>query len=768
MKQKDKHSGNNTALLVRFFVPYALILLGSLFVGWFAYDKTSELVESETLNSSNAALGQIREALDRRLAEIETIARQMSNEPKLQSFQFVKQPYGGTHPYSMMDLEKSLFNYRLFNHFIVDYYVAFKNSEMAISPGKVYTMKQFYNLQLQHEEWSFDQWRSRLFDTYHYKTYMSGTPITYEGKPYSAVSFMHSFGTKDGGGVITVLINNGQIREMLRNSFTEKGGFAYIADADGNLISYVGTDESSLDLKALTINRDVSQITWNGEEMLMTQTTSAFNGWTYVSAQPKSVVLEKANYIKELTMNIFLIALLLGLAVAAYFAYRSSRPFLKLIQMLPGPGQEGNRGAFANAVEYIRNSVSELIERHDALQERLEEQLPLMRSVFYDRLLKGGYTSHRDIEAAMEHARVSLKAPHYMAVILRLRGYHAPYNEEMLTELDIVKLKLRDRIRELSAAPVILHDLGENLMALILQGDERDTEAFLQRVRKQLQDMYGMLIGETGAGLYMAAGGSRTRLAELYRSFGEARFVLLHARWDDKCCIQFHEDLEIAVPSYDYPSDTEVRLIQVVKSGNISETERLLDDVRMKNGGERHLPVVVERLFAQELCGTLLKCCEQSAPSEITEEAETVLRASDPSLAPALAVEMLCAALMNLCRKNAARRKSRNDDLTARLISYIEQHYADPDLSLTILAREARTSEAYVSYFFKEQTGMNFSDYLEDIRMKEARRLLESSTKAVNEIAAAVGYLSLNTFSRAFKRAHGISATEYRRLNRAG
>ncbi|MBN2981472.1 helix-turn-helix transcriptional regulator [Cohnella algarum] len=88
------------------------------------------------------------------------------------------------------------------------------------------------------------------------------------------------------------------------------------------------------------------------------------------------------------------------------------------------------------------------------------------------------------------------------------------------------------------------------------------------------------------------------------------------------------------------------------------------------------------------------------------------------------------------------------------------------DLSLSKLAERFGISEAYVSYFFKEQTGVNFSDYLENERMKHAKRLLEESDMPVNEVAARVGYYSLNTFGRAFKRANGLSATEYRKMRK--
>lgn len=755
-------------LIFRFFVPYALILLGSLLVGWFAYHKTSALVESETMKSNGAALGQIREALDRRFAEVETIAEQMSSESKIQSFQFVKAPYRDTNPYRLWDLEKSLFDYRMSNHFIVDYYIAYKNSGMFISPRKVYNARQFYSLQLHYDDITYDDWYNQLFGTYYYKTYMPGMPVTYEGKSYSVVSYMQSFGTKDSGGVITVLINNKQIQEMLQNIDSEQGGFAYVADQNGNLISQVGMDPDFNQLKALPVREGFSQIHWNGQRMLITRTTSGYNGWSYVSAQPESVVLEKANYIKELTLTVFILALVAGLFVAALLAYRSSRPVFKMLQLLPlMPGANRKRPPLGNLMDDIRSSVSALVESHDALNSRLDEQLPLLRSVFFDRLLQGGFTSKEEAEAAMEHSRIEISGDLLTVAVIQLRGYHAPYNEAMLMELDIVKLRIRDVISAIGPeedGSIQIHDLGENKLALLFHGEGRSRVHFMEAVKQLLNKLYGSLREASNAGLLIAVGTCQTRLTEVYRSHGEAEFLLLHAAWSDQQPILYYDDAEVPVPAYFYPFDVEQRLIQLVRSGNKPETARLIDQIREKNG-EAAQAAVVQRLLAQELCGTLMKCCEPSGTGEaaLNEEVEVVLKASDPALPPPEVLHMLFHALLDLCQKQEDRKRSHNNSLAGRLIEYIDRHYSDPDLSLSVLAGEAGNSEAYVSYFFKEQTGMNFSDYLEHVRMGEAKRLLLHGGMPVSEIAGLTGYLSLNTFSRAFKRANGMSATEFRK-----
>lgn len=763
-----KTSGERAALILRFFMPYALILLGSLLVGWFAYHKTSALVESETMKSNMEALGQIREALDGRFAEVETIAEQMASESKVQSFQFVKAPFESTNPFRLWDLEKSLFDYRMSNHFIVDYFIAYKNSGMFISPRKVYDAKQFYGLQLRYEDLSYDEWYGQLFYAYYYKTYKPGMPVVYEGKSYSVVSYMQSFGAKDSGGVITVLINNQQIQEMLRHIDLERGGFAYVADQNGNLISHVGMDSQSANLKALPIKAGFSQIRWNGKSMLVTKTTSGYNGWTYVSAQPEAVVLEKVHYIKELTLTVFMLALAAGLLAAAFLAYRSSRPVFKMLQLLPRNAGEKEKRPLGNLMDDIRSSVSDLVARHDALSSRLEAQVPLLRNVFFERLLQGGFASVGEVEAAMDHARVELPGNILAAAVIRLRGYHAPYNEEMLMELDIVKLHIRDVIAAIGPAESVsaqMHDLGENKLSLILHGEAASPASFMEKVKQLLHHLYGSLNQASHAGLLLAVGTSQTSLTEVYRSYGEAEFLLLHASWNEQEPILFYDAAEVPVPAYFYPSDVEQRLIQLVRSGNKPETARLIGQIKENNGGGRQVPDFACKLLAQELCGTLLKCCEPSGSGEdpLTEEVEVVLKVSDPALAPSEAVSMLFQALLQLCQKHEDRKRSHNDSLAGKLIAYIDRHYQDPDLSLAVLAREAGNSEAYVSYFFKEQTGMNFSDYLENVRMEEAKRLLVCSGMPVSEIAARTGYLSLNTFSRAFKRANGISATEFRK-----
>ncbi|MFV0342462.1 MAG: response regulator [Anaerocolumna sp.] len=85
------------------------------------------------------------------------------------------------------------------------------------------------------------------------------------------------------------------------------------------------------------------------------------------------------------------------------------------------------------------------------------------------------------------------------------------------------------------------------------------------------------------------------------------------------------------------------------------------------------------------------------------------------------------------------------------------------DLNMAVVSNHISMNYSLFSYVFKQLTGMNFVNYLKDIRMKEAKRLLEETDSKINEISNLVGYLNEKHFMKIFKSIVGVSPTEYRK-----
>ncbi|MCC2875011.1 response regulator [Clostridiales bacterium TF09-2AC] len=99
--------------------------------------------------------------------------------------------------------------------------------------------------------------------------------------------------------------------------------------------------------------------------------------------------------------------------------------------------------------------------------------------------------------------------------------------------------------------------------------------------------------------------------------------------------------------------------------------------------------------------------------------------------------------------------------VTEIISHYIETNYMY-DISMQDLARHMNYSEAYFCKLFKQCFNKNFTSYLTEYRVEEAKRMLAEPTVNVKDIGRAVGYSDSNYFAKVFKRITGQSPTEYR------
>jgi len=99
------------------------------------------------------------------------------------------------------------------------------------------------------------------------------------------------------------------------------------------------------------------------------------------------------------------------------------------------------------------------------------------------------------------------------------------------------------------------------------------------------------------------------------------------------------------------------------------------------------------------------------------------------------------------------------------LFNEVKQYITDnlkEDINLKDTASRFNLSPYYFSRTFKKVFGYNFSDYLNLIRIDEAKKLLKDNSLSVKEICYLVGYSDPNYFSKVFKKYEGVTPTEYR------
>ena len=107
--------------------------------------------------------------------------------------------------------------------------------------------------------------------------------------------------------------------------------------------------------------------------------------------------------------------------------------------------------------------------------------------------------------------------------------------------------------------------------------------------------------------------------------------------------------------------------------------------------------------------------------------------------------------------------QSQQTSVAENAMHYMNMHYKEADLNMSMLADYLQISSVTLAVEFKNETGVSPSDYLGSLRMEQAKKLLKETDLLIKEISLAVGYEDDHVFMRRFKKYTGKTPGQYRK-----
>lgn len=122
-------------------------------------------------------------------------------------------------------------------------------------------------------------------------------------------------------------------------------------------------------------------------------------------------------------------------------------------------------------------------------------------------------------------------------------------------------------------------------------------------------------------------------------------------------------------------------------------------------------------------------------------------------------IERACTQISRLEERQVAQKQ-------ADLLNYVQAHFRDFDISLSLLSEKFGYSESYITKFFRQTLGEGFLQYVSDLRMDWVKEQLVSTDRPVKDIVLDVGYADAANFTRKFRQIEGITPGQYRARHR--
>lgn len=523
-------------------------------------------------------------------------------------------------------------------------------------------------------------------------------------------------------GNIVVLLSSEQIEDMLFSPSVQESGLYEITDAAGNHLAGTNPfrDAAAEGIHARETDGGTEYARFGVRGELLRANIGI----------PTAAFFRYARPVLWIMLRYILLGMLAGILASLHSAASASRPVRRILMELGKSGTALDRGQ--NAYQLILRSIDDMLEKNSRLHavseaardERLRRQL--------DRLIAGCGGEEIDDERIPERSALCY-------ALYRPSGERAASGGSL-------SMLLTDYVSRILPEGMLLHPLtSEGFLLLGPCESEAERERFAAFLTKLFEET-GRLFGVELCG---AVGPLCLHAEEISRAFESAK-LLYYARRN------LGEGPVWVVPRTDRMNTTltisgQTELFHLLLSGKCEEAcgrirQAFLDSVGENTG--------MEQVF-YTLRLVLLLAMEQ-------QNASFALRRYRPNVTPEENIATLLTAARSLCDRSNESKRSHNEQLRKRILSCIEERFADPELCNVSIAEAAGISEKYLCSFVKEQTGRTVSDLLQSKRVAQAHALLAGSEKPINTIWQLSGFSSHNTFYKTIKRVYGMSPSELR------
>lgn len=757
-------------VFMRFMISYLIILSSTTLVGSFAYNEALKIGRENAIEDRLVALEKGKDILEARLMEVENMITQVNLEPEIISVLNIQKPLKTEDYYKIRKAYFKLPSYTITNNFINNFYIFFRNSQVLLSSDFVSVrVESVYNDFLEYKGISYDEWQEKLFENYYYREYWPVYQVSQKNYIKPMVTYIQSIplgNFDDYKGVILVLIERDKMLEPFMTLDIQKNGWMYIADDAGNIIASYNLEEQNLDITELNLNisEGFTEKSINGEKFITLHTSSPYMKWNYVAAIPARIFEEQVGSIRVVFTFTIAVTIVIGIIMASYLAYRNSRPIKSLINRLKDAvGTED----YSNTSEYdfIEGKISQLVRSNKTLQEDLRNQIPFLQASFFERLLKGEFNHPNDIETAARYANIKIQGDYFIVILMRLNGYNGEIAKDNSKEIDVARVVGAKVLKEKFCGQCFLHNIDEDKIAVILLINEDSVNAYEDLIECRLGEIIDELHQNYNIRVSFGIGKLYKNLFDVSNSFRQAGKALEYKAGNVVRRVIWFKNIPQSSSGYYYPIDLEIRLMNLVKAGEENEVLNLLKQLYIKNFIQSRLSNIDTEQFIYEMRGTIIKLKNELLLEDEpeSEKVDRLIKEMDDAQSVDIIYVCIENIYKNFCLYVNQKRQSRNERLLENVMEYVNSNYMDDSLCLFTVASEFDLTEKYLSQFFKERTGENFSAYVEKVRMQRTIELLDEEELSITDIARQVGYNNNNTFYKAFKRIYGVSPSEYRR-----
>jgi AraC-like DNA-binding protein len=743
-------------------------ILGALF-----YFFGSQYISKEIILSHETRFKKALERIDENFSTLEQLVTQWAYNPAFSYGLRENDLYSNVQTH---DLFKSLLMMKLSNPLIEEVFLYLDKQQVVISEND--GIVSITNA----EELQFYQSQLR-----------NGKPIRYSTAPFSLLN--NKYGTRCmlirnldqygniGNGMFLVTLNPQKLQTLVNELNDDADGMAGILN--GSDFVAVTPPRPAFDFTSLpgayepndragTYDIASYQQKFNGEQYSTSIGNMARLGssWKFVSVTRLDRLLSPLYLISKIIIIINCAGLLVAIVLAWFASRRIYRPIQRLLSVFKQGDRVKELAAGKDEIAFIESQWKHLSRESKIMQEKVEQHLPRLKEGFLHQFIQGhfNYLNEAELRTRMELLGWNVSDQTFYVLLVQLSGFSKLEGRFSDGDQQLVTFAAVNIIKEITEG--YLHSFEtvnfQDLTVGVLFSVSRESNSDFKRQLVQLAEEYTEAL-DTVLKMNVTVGisGKAEQIKQIPPYFEQTkqllRFRSIHIPHQIMDLDNFISNEAV---QGDYPFGLEQDIIRAIRLGNEAEAVELVQQFVQQLGShsanEYQLRQGVLQLIGSIQHANLQTGFASAYLDDGIRLYEQLLKLNEPEEIVAVCVTKV---IQPLTASFHEKHDMRMKGIIEQVVAAISAQYMN-DISLEMCADTHRIHPYTLSKYFKEITGMNFIDFITDVRIKKAKELLTETNLKITEISERVGYQP-TYFNRIFKKNELMTPSQYRDLHKS-
>ena len=617
------------------------------------------------------------------------------------------------------------------------YYVYLHQSDYIIRYNDFEELYSFYKYSLNFDTSKYSLWKNTLnsSDSHNHFIQLSDFSSEYaSGKNNYCYSVsLQKYTFKNINADVIFEINNNSLQQIVNSVYLMKNGCMLIQNSeDETLLSFSNNSELMTKLSEIVPSQFLpddtgySYAVLDGCRVVILHAAAQTPSLDYYVVLPVSSLRSPENSLQLLSLFIIFLGVIGSFVIIVLLSKANYKPY--------------------QAMEYRLREVNF---NHEELMRLNESQKITLRNYYFDQLIHGTILSEEEAAYAQNYLSISDNAKSFAILYCNVYLDTLELNNDPQGMINILSPDYADVISDILSSYFIhsyIMQGSRNSVYTILLYDREE----LDKVEDLFSHVHTTLLQDYNIWIYGGLGCTTDTISSVWKSYRQSKEAVKRVSSPVYLCL-YREILEFQ-DSFFYPNEVADQLYNFVKSGNFKQTKTIFNFIKDENFKKRKLNSRQVKWLLENIEITLLKVIRDN---DISYDDSSLAGLSEDST-----LENYEQIALELCEKN--KQPENDNQLIVRIQAYIDENYGDPSLCLSRISDLFHISESYFSFLFKKTVGVNFSTYLEQVRMTQAKHLLETTDIKIADLYVAVGYNNLTSFRRAFKKKYGVAPNALR------